>query len=289
MSIEPTLSLPILGGEITVHAFGREHGCDFSFRGFDESKEQHKTHTPIFEALASIASEELEAFAAPSPSKMNAEIVWPGEIPCMSFSPGAEFRIYRGTDADGVTNLDASCGYAMSAADCALVVAKCGDIIVAAHAGRNSIIDMARVRGKAPRRYQSVVDSICRCAFEGQNLKDVRVWVGFSISPGPHFQHSMFDKENPHNSRLVTYVSETWGRECFKDDGHGRTLGWLDTKELIRRQFTSFGVPEQNIILDSMCTYSEMKDGEPVWYSNKRQLVAGEVQRRNLVAVVVND
>lgn len=293
MSIKPTLSVSIFDGEVTVHAFGREHDCNFSFRGFDESKEVHTTHASIFEALASISNGEVEAFAAPSPAKMNAKLVQAEDLTFATGSasftePDNRFFIYRGIDADGVKDLCPEHGYAMSAADCALVVAKCGSKIAAAHAGRNSIIDMDRIKGGKGREHESVVDALCLYAFEPEERQRLEVWIGFSISPGPHFEHSMFDEDHPHNERLVRYISNVYGPQCFKEDGQGRTRGWLDTKELIRRQFVRYGVRKRNITLDSMCTYRDMKDGQHIWYSNKRQLVAGEKQGRNLVAVVVN-
>ena len=293
MSIKPTLSVPVFDGEVTMHAFGREHGCNFSFKGFDDSEEVHTTHAPIFQALASISSGEVEAFAAPSPAKMNAKLVTPEELTLATGSaqftdPGERFFIYRGVDADGVKNLCPAHGYAMSADDCALVVAKAGNKIVSAHAGRDSLVDMNHFKGGPQRPHGSVVDTIFLEAFEEHDAEDLQVWIGFSISPGPHFAHFMLDPDHPHNDRFVRHVYNVYGKECFRDDGQGCIQGWLDTKELIRRQFLHYGVPEKNITLDSMCTYNDQENGEYIWYSHKRQLVTGEAQGRNLIAVVVN-
>ncbi len=287
MPIKPTLSVPVFGGEVTVHAFGKEYGYNFSFKGIDESDKPHTTHGHIFEALASVSGS-IEAFAAPSPTRMNAEIVWPGDIPLGilsgSYTPADErFHILRGLYADGVRNLDYTEGYAMSAADCALIVAKSGKLVVAAHAGRDSIIDMNYYKVGERRKHESVVETICTSVFTEEDLKKLEVWVGFSISPGPHFQHVKGSPRYPHNGTMVDDITKRYGKKCFKDDGHGGALGWLDTKELIRRQFMYFGVPENNIVLDSVCTHSDMKGDEHIWYSNVR---SGEF--RNLIAVVVN-
>lgn len=290
MSIKPTLSVPLFGGEVTMHAFGREHGCNFSFQGIDGSENAFETHKAVFEALASIPAN--TDFFAPSPAKMNAKVVTPSGVTARIWKhqkqSGGKLVLYRGADADGLSYLHPWASYVMSAADCALIVARCGNKVAAAHAGRNSIIDMDRIKGGNGREHESVVDALCLYAFEPSERKNLEVWIGFSISAGPHFEHSMFDEQNPHNDRLVRYICNVYGPQCFKDDGQGRSLGWLDTKELIRRQFVRYGVRERNISLHPMCTYSDQKDGEYVWYSNKRQLVAGEEQRRNLVAVVVN-
>jgi copper oxidase (laccase) domain-containing protein len=287
VSIKPTLSVPIFGGTVIVHAFGREHGHNFSFKGIDDSDKPHTTHSQIFEALASVSAG-VEAFAAPSPTRMNAEIVWPGDIPLAIPSgpytpPGERFRIYRGLYADGVRNLDSTQGYAMSAADCALIVAKSGELIVAAHAGRDSIIDMNYYKIGKKREHESVVETICTSVFDEGQIAELEVWVGFSISPGPHFQHVKGNSRYPHNAAMVNDITARYGKECFRDDGQNGELGWLDTKELIRRQFMHFGTPEENILLDSMCTHNDQKDGEHLWYSNVR---SGEY--RNLIAVVVN-
>ncbi|MEN9338241.1 MAG: hypothetical protein RIQ41_555, partial [Candidatus Parcubacteria bacterium] len=272
---------------------GREHDLNFSFKGIDESTDPQVTHSPVFGALASI-SDECEFFAAPSPVEMNAKLVPVEDLPlglpsgkCTSLEK--RFALYRGLCADGAYDLDPSCGYAVSAADCALIVAKNGDSIIAAHAGRNSVIDMNRLKGEPGRTHESVVQAIMdRFLSLGLHPGATKVWVGFSISPGPHFEHSIFDERHPHNRRLVEFVSFTYGKECFADDGQGQTRGWLDNKELIRRQFNCEGVPERNIDLDRVCTYSDLSAGQHAWYSCKRSATQGEMQRRNLFAVVVN-
>jgi copper oxidase (laccase) domain-containing protein len=293
MSIRPTLSVPIFDGEVTVHAFGREHGVNFSFKGIDEGQKPFETHMPVFEALASIPS--VCDYFAPSPAKMNAEVVESSQVTSRMYehtrTAMAEdcFVLFRGADADGLYDLNRFRGYVMSAADCALIVAKNGDFIVAAHAGRNSIIDMQAMKGCSPRKNESVVHSIReRIEEAGLRFPETKVWVGFSLSAGPHFPHAFEDERNPHNSRMVEYVARHYGLSCFKQDGQGGTLGWLDTKELISRQFLSLGVPNRQIELDSVCTYSDVDDhSKHIWYSNVRNAEEG-VGGRNLIAVVVN-
>lgn len=289
-TIKPTLSVPIFGGEVTVHGFGVEHGCNFSFRGMDESLNATRSHQCIFDALASIPA--ACDYFAPSPVKMNAEIVRPAGMMNRKawryrrdVSPFGEFSLYRGMFADGLSHLNAWNGYAMSSADCALVVVKSGDLIIATHAGRDSIIDMRQMQGKPGRMFESVVDNICEWRLEeGGNLRgDAQVWIGFSLSPGPHFPHEKSSVLYPHNRTLVDYVTNTYGKECFSDDGEGGEHGWLDLKELIRRQFMRYGIPEGNIVLDDVCTRTDTKEGDPIWYSNVR-----DKTNRNLIAVVKN-
>lgn len=290
MPIKPTLSVPIFGGEVTMHAFGREHSCNFSFKGIDTSHHPQESHQPIFSALCQFQCD----FAAPSPALMNAEILTPHQV--ANYPDSRVLRIgfstqtlYRGSNADGVAGLGKKIGYAMSAADCALIVVRNGDFIAAAHAGRNSIIDMDRMKGKAPRENESVVHTICRRISKKKlRVEETQVWAGFSISPGLHFPHAVDDPRNPHNRHMVEYVRRKYGTQCFKSDEQDGALGWLDTKALIRAQFMLLGVPEENIELDSMCTYSDVNNkGEPVWFSNVRNTKEGK-DGRNLVAVVVN-
>jgi hypothetical protein len=232
-------------------------------------------------------------FFAPSPVEMTGEVVNSSEMLGhwqIFLDDLARRKLYRGAKGDGFSFINEWNSYSVSAADCALVVAKSGDLIIAAHAGRNSVIDMERMKGNKPRKNESVVHAICNVIGRaGGVIRDTQVWVGFSISPGPHFGHAISDEKNPHNKAMVEYIARNYGLSCFKQDGAGGTLGWLDTKELILRQFLNLGVREENIELDSVCTYSN-KDtqGKYLWYSNKRHLIAGEEQHRNLFAVVKN-
>ncbi|MBP9782389.1 MAG: laccase domain-containing protein [Candidatus Pacebacteria bacterium] len=289
-TVKPTLSIPIFDGEVSVHGFGRNHGLNFSFKGIDTSASPHTTHGHILKALAGIGCN--SDFFAPSPIEMNAEVVnstamwahWQVFLDDL-----ARRKLYRGAKGDGFSFINEWNSYAVSAADCALVVVKNGDHIIAAHAGRNSVIDMERMKGNKPRKNESVVHAI-RNVIEraGGVIRDTQVWVGFSISPGPHFAHAISDEKNPHNRQMVDYISREYGSVCFdKQDGQDGALGWLDNKELIRQQFLNLGVRGENIELDSVCTYSD-KDaqGEYLWYSNKRQLIVGKEQYRNLFAVV---
>lgn len=289
-TIKPTLSVPIFDGEVAVHAFGAEHGCNFSFRGIDASKDPLSTHEDVFSALASIPAR--CDYFAPSPVKMNAGVVsalnlFNGRVIVQKrrFPPYGEFKLYRGAFADGLTGLNMWNGYVMSAADCALVVVKCGDLIIASHAGRNSVIDMNRMKGDPPRTFESVVESIYRWCVAEKSCpkKNVHVWIGFSVSPGPHFAHKKSSTVHPHNRTMVDYVTRKYGKACFADDGQHGELGWLDLKELIRRQFVHHGIPEENIVLDDVCTCTDMKEGNYTWYSNVR-----DKENRNLIAVVKN-
>ncbi len=286
-NIQPTKSVSLFGGEVRVDAFGCEHGQNFSFKGIDESKNPHTTHAAIFAALGSISS--TSTYFAPSPVHMNAEVVTPDDFKysrshkqwALPFSENA--YLHRGVCADGLSGLSPSQGFVMSAADCALIVVRSDETTVAAHAGRDSVIDMLLMKGEPGRASESVVHNICTLARENEDLENLKVWIGFSISAGRHFQHAVNSTAYPHNKKLVEYISQKYGAECFKDDGQGGALGWLDLKELIRRQFIQCGIKEQDIELDSVCTRSDMRDGKPVWYSNVRNGV-----ERNLIAVTVN-
>ncbi len=289
--IKPTVSVSLFGGEVRVDAFGCEHGQNFSFNGIDGSIDAHVTHAPIFAALSSIGA--TCDYFAPSPRLMNAEIVTPLQtvnglvskkwLSKTMVQPSKQFHLYRGISADGLSGLNAWNGYVVSSADCALIVVKCDDMTIAAHAGRDSIIDMSFLKGGPRRKHESVVENICTSVLGYEKLHRAKVWIGFSISAGPHFQYVKEDSRYPHNKKLVEYITRKYGKNCFKDDGQGRTLGWLDAKELIRQQFIHYGVSSKNIKLDSVCTYADTENGEYIWYSNVRNDA-----ERNLMAVTVN-
>lgn len=287
-NIQPTRSVSLFGGEVRVDAFGCEYGQNFSFKGIDGSKDVHTTHAPIFAALSSISS--TSNYFAPSPVHMNAEVVTPDDFKysrghkqwALPFSENA--YLHRGVCADGLSELSPSQGFVMSAADCALVVVRCDEITIAAHAGRDSVIDMLSMKGEARGERKSVVENICEIvSSEDGDLQKLKVWIGFSISAGPHFGHAVNSTAYPHNKKLVEYISKKYGAECFKDDGQGGALGWLDLKKLIRRQFIQCEVKEQHIELDSVCTCCDTREGKQIWYSNVRNGV-----ERNLIAVTVN-
>jgi copper oxidase (laccase) domain-containing protein len=225
---------------------------------------------------------------------MNAEIVQPYEMRIAplakrwamkrSVAPFGDFFLHRGLVADGLAGLNPRTGYAMSSADCAHIVVECDGEILATHAGRSSIVDMPSIQGEQPRMNESVVETIHKNHVGPGRAKRTHVWVGLSISPGPHFQHVRGNPRFPYNGRMIDTITEKYGKECFKDDGQGGELGWLDTKELIRRQFMHFGVPMENITLDSVCTFGDTDEsGRHLWHSNIRNK-----HGRNLVAVVVN-
>lgn len=288
MPISPTLSVPLFEGAVTVHAFGREHGCNFSFKGIDSSPLARSTHKEIFAALASISSR--CGYVAPSPVKMNAEIMSLGDpywirarywVRKRKAFPYGTYSLKRGGHADGLSGLTSHSGYAMSAADCALIVAKNEGFIIAAHAGRNSIVDMQAMKGGAPRRNESVVHAIKEeIEKRGYVFRNTSFWVGFSLSAGAHFAHRFDDSHNTHNRRMVEHILHSYGPTCFKEDPEN---GWLDTKELIRQQLLHLSAKEERIELDSICTYSDKKNGEYLWHSNVRNGAD-----RNLIAVVVN-
>lgn len=287
-NIQPTMSVSLFGGEVRIDAFGCEYGQNFSFKGIDESKDVHITHAAVFAALSSISS--TSNYFAPSPVHMNAEVVTPDDFKysrshkqwALPFSENA--YLHRGVYADGLSELSPSQGFVMSAADCALVVVRCDEITIAAHAGRDSIIDMLSMKGESQEERKSVVENICEIvSSEDGDLQKLKVWIGFSISAGPHFGHAVNSTAYPHNKKLVEYISKKYGAECFKDDGQGGALGWLDLKKLIRRQFIQCEVKEQHIELDSICTCCDTREGKPIWYSNVRNGV-----ERNLIAVTVN-
>lgn len=228
---------------------------------------------------------------APKPIEHNGLIVCPLETSFSEIDSATDdIIIRRGVHADGVILHSALDVFLMTPADCATVVLSYKDThghrkIIAMHASRESLIDMSRFRPhKKPRRYEGIIESgLARVPKE--SLLSARAWVGISVSPGPHFAHRADDKNNPHNEFFVGYIREKYGRDCFIDDGAGGKLGWLDKRTLVKRMLALGGVPEENIELDSSCTYSERnEDGEPRWYSHIRD----QNGHRNLVLVIRN-
>ena len=287
--INPTTSLILFGGLVTVHAFGvtkidsARH--NWSLKYWKESE----MFFPTMRALATYAPINAHIFA-PYPTDFNAKVV--------NYSKFNEKRehdgitLWRGPKADGVVLHAARTAFAVSSADCATLVVSYEDLqrkpfVIVAHAGRNSLIDMEHFKeGKASRAKESVVHSILEM-IPRKCRQNAQAWVGIAMEPGEHFAHSKNNPLHSHNAHLIDYILKNYGEDCLRDDGsrlpEGRNAfnkGWLDIKKLIKEQLVRGGLRRENIVLDNICTYQDKKTGEHVWYSQVR-----EKNMRNLVLV----
>lgn len=266
----------IFNGEVHIHGFGIAHnGPEFNWtlRGMDESTNPKKTHGHIFQALIGIPS--LHNIYAPSPVTFNSAILPPErfrhpEKRVISFNGK---HLYRGLEADGVSDLRINDGYVMSASDCALLVVMHRKKVWAAHAGRNSLLDRRYIDvGIQSKLHHSVVDAIMEEIPE-KSRSETKVFIGFTISKGSHFEYPIdHPTYGESNDNMLKWIAKEFSPESergrFGLDFWQR--GQIDIKWLIAAQCKRYGIREENIHADELCTYSDSKDGKHLWYSERR-------------------
>lgn len=164
-----------------------------------------------------------EAFA-PNVAAFSGHIANPEDMTTKIFLDHAILRRNRELPADGVF-LDPGQGFVMSAAGCPIILASAGDYFIAAHAGRDSLIERNAVMGKKPRRkHQSVVDAIVDKFWQrGIPERAIVMVMMFSI-PTEAFEHR-FDHPTygEYNRRLDAFVRTQWPG-CMTDGDGGMFL-----------------------------------------------------------------
>ncbi len=160
-----------------------------------------------------------------------------------------------GATADGLF-IPIGHAFAMTSGDCPTIVAtdiKSGKTI-AAHAGRDCLIDRERVKNGAPgRHHPSVVDAIVD-RFTRQEIDRLRIFVCAGIG-AIHFNHRWAHPLwGEFNKRLINYVSEMFGEHCVVSDP---TEGCLDLQAIIKAQFAVYDIAGDNITSDGTDTYGD--------------------------------
>jgi copper oxidase (laccase) domain-containing protein len=204
-----------------------------------------------------------------------------------TFIPVTKYTdLCRGVDADGVYGLVSGEAFVMSSADCTLIVVWARDRwgihhIIVAHAGRNSLYDVSN-----PDR-ASIVDNIAaHMMSKGVWPVELKVWIGLSISAGPHFPHDIKNTSWPNNKKLVDYALNL-GPGSVMNNGTPEepdySKGWIDIKQIAKNQFVKLGTLPTNITVDKVCTSTDKTDGGHDWHSQSR-----DKGGRNLVIVRID-
>jgi len=297
----PEMEIPIFGGQVTIVGYGKRHHepeFHWSLRTLNLLRDVlDRKNEKILTYVAKIAERyNLERMYAPNTREFNGKII--SDFTENKFPFESTFPIYgklpygtylkRGPLADGVVipkmmnypPLIGKTAFVMSSADCALIVVKNNETVIAAHAGRNSLVQRIKNNDAT-----DVVQQIMK-AIDDKPVGNTQVWIGCSIRPGPHFAHFRYDTRYPSNGDMIDRILKGYGPSCFTDTGKTKDLGWLDIKELARRQFMTCGVPEDNITKDFMCTHSDVdEDGNHIWHSQARE---PEKKMRNLMLAIRN-
>lgn len=287
MIFTPTMEQDLFNGLVTVKGFGVTRisgdGCEYNW-SLAHWKFKDKFITTM-EAIAEHASK-MHVFA-PYPMKFNALVSQTKNFNENRSLDGT--TLWRGPEADGVCLHLPGTGFAVSSADCATLIVMYKDaggktMVIASHAGRNSLIDMKRFTdGHNSRANESVVHSILE-KIPKKNRGDAQVWIGLAVKPGEHFAHPRNSRRFTHNSHMIDYIMRQYGPQCFVENNGSYDDGWLDIKGLIRAQLVRGSIRGDNIKLDDTCTYRDKRDGQYLWYSQVRT-----PGMRNLVLVTRNN
>lgn len=148
--------------------------------------------------------------------------------------------LYRNRDkpADGIF-LKPEQAFVMSAAGCAIILASAGDHFIAAHAGRDSLIEREAVLGRATRGHISIVDAIIE-EFRKRDMseRNIEMVMMFAI-PAKTFEHR-FDHplHGAYNQALNMFVWDRWP-DCLAHNGNSM---FLDLERLFVEQARLAGV-----------------------------------------------
>ena len=275
--LKPTSSHVLWGGAVEIHCFGRATG-NWSITGTtaNEAKENNHGILGRFEKLG--IQYDLSKIYAPNPSRFNARVVMTEE----GVDEWIPSFLYRGIYADGVVLCEPGTAFALSSADCPTVVL-CNPNngrLVAAHAGRDSLIDRSFLeKGFPSRKHQSVVDAMVD-SITGWSRMCIMGFVACGIGPFA-YRHPLTVGSPDYNSnlRLIDHICKRWGRACVEDCWSGT----ISLETIIRKQCIDQGILGSSMGSDGTCTFSDKGplDNEALWHSHRR-----DDKSRNLVLVI---
>jgi copper oxidase (laccase) domain-containing protein len=270
----PTASYRFFDGAVEVDCFGRSSG-NWALKGYDRSESEANNPGIGRKIEALLKTHRIGRLYLPTPRTFNALLASSVDLTV----PWYEGRIFRGAEAEGVLldKVQDACGIASS--DCPTIVARNGvtGLVVAAHAGRESLYDANRLfNGAAPRRFASVVDAIMDALLGGnvQHTSSIQAHVVCGIGQS-NFSHPYDESEQgKRNEKMCAYLNDTWGQGVVS---HGH----ISLPKLITRQFEKYGVDPYSVHWDKITTYSDTENGDYQWHSHRRTR-SGE---RNFVLV----
>ncbi len=235
-------------GKVEIHGFGKPAG------DFDKYQ------------IATIAHQlEVDTILWPDTRTFNAEIGEPAELKQQEKIGGV--RIYRGHLADGVV-IPLSQAACLRTADCPTIVTRhdlTGEVI-AAHAGRASLVDQKMVEtGQPSRQLESLVHRICKRTtdFGRQTLIDFEIYSCCGIGPMQFRHPTDHPQYGLSNAKMNHHIALHYGTDCFLDGN--TSWGALDLHRLIHNQFQLCGVPRDNIHHDQVDTAGDREK----WFSRR--------------------
>jgi len=268
---------PLVGEQpVTVAALKPELVEPYGLTGWSlkpiQCQEDVEKNGHLASRLSSILfSFEIKEAFAPNVAAFSGHIANTGDMTTRIFLDHAILRRNRKLPADGVF-LDPEQGFVMSAAGCPIILASGGNYFIAAHAGRDSLIERNTVTGKQPRReHQSVVDAIVDKFWRrGVPKRDIAMVMMFSI-PTEAFEHR-FDHPTygEYNRLLDDFVRTRWP-DCMTN---GDNSMFLSLERVFAEQAVQHGISKVSAIysLAEFPRLAHTRDG-------------GSRDRRNLIVV----
>ncbi len=168
--------------------------------------------------------------------------------------------------ADGVF-LERNQGFVMSSAGCPVILASAGGDFIAAHAGRDSLIDRGAVEGRPARKHVSVVGVILE-KLRRNASSDIAMTMLLSI-PARKFEHSAdHPQHGVYNRKLATFVERHWPDSILREEG--RTF--LDLQQMFLEQARQAGIRHARAThsLDMYPNLAHTRDGKG---ADRRNLV----------------
>lgn len=260
--LEPTVSYERFDDKVEVRAYGKITG------ELDESR------------IARIASKlGVKHIYYPQTHAFNTKICRPADFAEKVKIDGV--KIHFGCLADGVVLDSPEEAVCLRTADCPTIVTRqdvTGEVI-AAHAGRASLIDQDRLKtGRPSREPESVTQRICErlIDFGRQTLIFLEVYSCCGIGP-TDFRHPIdHSSYGLFNQRMNHHIALHYGTDCFLNGK--TTCGALDLHRLIRNQFAFCGVPRDNIHHDQVDTARDRNR----WWSRR----GGDKTGHNTILVI---
>lgn len=176
---------------------------------------------------------------APNVAESSAEIIGTDELKNeILIDRNITLHRNQSIPADGIfLNLGET--FVMSSAGCPVIIATAGEQMIAAHAGRDSLIDRGAVIGEPTRSNLSVVYSIIGAFIKkGFRPSEIKMWMLFSIPPAK-FKHDLNHWEHGEQNRALAEFVSKW---C--PNGVTRKNGsiFLNLEEIFLQQAHMYGV-----------------------------------------------
>ena len=286
---------------VKVRLFGRNSGnkTDWSITPLtDEARQVGGTMPDCYDLVAAQLYEaDVHTAYAPRPSMFNAEIVDHGELKTFhqpNFDTHVEDElfpwrrsvgIFRGVDADGC-DIPSGCAFWLSSADCSCIVARAkSGFTIAAHAGRDSLVDRKCLETDTPsRRHASVVDAImARFKENGDLTADLKFFLTCGIRADAFRHRSDHPRFGQSNRKLIEHLRLLDPMCVLGDPCEGR----ISLNAVVIAQLGRHGVSMSQITDDNIDTFADKGlGGEYTWWSNARATTLEEKAKRNGVMVI---